>query len=81
MYVFLVEFRTDNLTDARHLVAAEWYRKISRWLADGSFKPNRPKVLPGGLESVSNGLQLLETGNVHGEKLVYRITDTPGLKA
>ncbi|KAL1723113.1 chaperonin 10-like protein [Schizophyllum commune] len=70
---------TAHTDDAKF--AAEWYRKISRWLADGSFKPNRPKVLPGGLESVANGLQLLETGNVHGEKLVYRIADTPGLKA
>uniref|UniRef100_D8Q135 Enoyl reductase (ER) domain-containing protein n=1 Tax=Schizophyllum commune (strain H4-8 / FGSC 9210) TaxID=578458 RepID=D8Q135_SCHCM len=70
---------TAHTDDAKF--AAEWYRKISRWLADGSFKPNRPKVLPGGLESVANGLQLLETGNVHGEKLVYRIADTPGLEA
>ncbi|KAI5895254.1 GroES-like protein [Schizophyllum commune H4-8] len=70
---------TAHFEDAKF--AAEWYRKISRWLADGSFKPNRPKVLPRGLESVAHGLELLETGNVHAEKLVYRIADTPSLKA
>ncbi|KAL1748203.1 chaperonin 10-like protein [Schizophyllum fasciatum] len=61
--------------------AAEYYRKISRWLADKSFKANRPKVLIGGLESVSKGLDLLQSGQVHAEKLVYRIADTPALKA
>ena len=68
------------LTDAHDLVAAEYYRKFSHWLADGSFKPNRPTVLPGGLQSVAHGLELLETGKVHAEKLVYRIADTPGLQ-
>lgn len=68
------------LADAHNLVAADYYRKFSHWLADGSFKPNRPRVLPGGLQSVVHGLELLETGKVHAEKLVYRIADTPGLE-
>ncbi|TRM69840.1 chaperonin 10-like protein [Schizophyllum amplum] len=63
--------------------AASFYRKISLWLAESAnpFKCNRCKVMPSGLADVGKGLELLSTGNVHGEKIVYRIADTPGLKA
>ncbi|KAL1725792.1 chaperonin 10-like protein [Schizophyllum commune] len=74
----LTRVATAHTDDANF--AAEYYRKFSHWLADGSFKPNRPRVLPGGLQSVAHGLELLETGKVHAEKLVYRIADTPGLQ-
>ncbi|KAL5522724.1 hypothetical protein ACEPAG_8742 [Sanghuangporus baumii] len=61
--------------------AARFYRQIGQWLAASPpFKTNRAKVLPEGLASVPKGLELLRTGQVHGEKLVYRIADTPGLK-
>jgi len=42
-----------------------------------ALQPNRPKVLPNGLASVAEGLNLLQSDQVHGEKLVYRIADTP----
>ncbi|KAL1762802.1 chaperonin 10-like protein [Schizophyllum commune] len=74
----LTRVATAHTNDAKF--AADYYRKFSHWLADGSFKPNRPRVLPGGLQSVAHGLELLETGKVHAEKLVYRIADTPGLQ-
>ncbi|KAL1742216.1 chaperonin 10-like protein [Schizophyllum fasciatum] len=61
--------------------AAEYYRKIARWLADGSFRANRARVMPRGLASVPEGLELLRAGKVHAEKLVYRIADTPGVEA
>ncbi|KAL5522799.1 hypothetical protein ACEPAG_8817 [Sanghuangporus baumii] len=61
--------------------AARFYRQIGQWLAASPpFQPNRVTVLPGGLASVPKGLELLKTGKVHGEKLVYRIAETPGLK-
>ncbi|KAL5498916.1 hypothetical protein ACEPAH_1434 [Sanghuangporus vaninii] len=61
--------------------SARFYRQIGQWLAASPpFQPNRVKVLPDGLASVPKGLELLKTGKVHGEKLVYRIADTPGLK-
>lgn len=41
------------------------------------MQPNRAKILPNGLASVSEGLTLLQSDKVHGEKLVYRIADTP----
>lgn len=37
--------------------------------------------MPDGLASVDRGIDMLIKGEVHGEKLVYRIADTPGLKA
>ena len=65
------------------LVAAPFYRQISRWLADEKepFIPNRVKIMPNGLDDVAEGLALLLDKKVHGEKLVYRIADTPGIKA
>ena len=68
-------------TDLQLAVAAPFYRKISHWLSEGSYKCNRTKILPGGLADVFKGLDLLKSGEVHGEKLVYRIADTPGIKA
>jgi len=43
------------------------------------FKLVQPKVLPNGLASVADGLKLHKEGGVSGEKLTYRIADTPGL--
>ncbi|KAL5498917.1 hypothetical protein ACEPAH_1435 [Sanghuangporus vaninii] len=61
--------------------SARFYRQIGQWLAASPpLRPNRVKVLPDGLASVPKGLELLKTGKVHGEKLVYRIANTPGLK-
>ena len=67
------------------IVAARWYRQIGGWLVKTpdnptAFQANRVKILPDGLASVERGLELLKTGQVHGEKLVYRIADTPQLK-
>ncbi|KAI0347680.1 GroES-like protein [Trametopsis cervina] len=66
--------------------AARWYRKVAGWLAPSEsnptpFLPNRVRLLPDGLASVPEGLELLRTKQVHAEKLVYRIADTPQLKA
>ncbi|KAI0752214.1 chaperonin 10-like protein [Irpex lacteus] len=66
--------------------AARWYRQISRWLVRSAsnqapFQPNKVRLLPDGLASVPEGIKLLEEGKVHGEKLVYRIVDTPQLQS
>ncbi|KAL5495883.1 hypothetical protein ACEPAI_1347 [Sanghuangporus weigelae] len=60
-------------------------RQLTNYLAPSPtnpvpFKPNRVKIMPSGLASVGEGLKLLKEGKVHGQKLVYRITDTPQLK-
>lgn len=64
------------------LVASRYYARASEWLqphAGSPLRPNRVKLLPGGLESIRSGLELLQNGKVHAEKLVYRISETPGI--
>ena len=66
------------------LVASRFYRQISSYLAASPSNPKvlqplRVRVMPKGLASVDEGLALLREDKVHGEKLVYRITDTPGI--
>ena len=39
----------------------------------------RSKMMPKGLDSVKDGIQLLRDNKVSGEKLLYRISDTAGL--
>ena len=67
---------------------SDWTEKFYRWIskylekADWNptpFQPNRVKVIPEGLKGVPSGLELLRNGKVHGEKLVYRIAETPGI--
>lgn len=59
--------------------ARRWFRQLGKWLDAGKFQPNVVKVVPGGLAGVKEGLRLLEEGKVSGEKMVYRIADTPAL--
>jgi NADPH:quinone reductase-like Zn-dependent oxidoreductase len=56
--------------------AAKWYRLIGKWIDSGKFKPNKVKIVPGGLDGVVEGLKLLENNQVNGVKLVYRISET-----
>ena len=70
----------------RETVASRFYRQISSYLAASPSNPKpfqtlHVKLLPNGLASVEEGLALLKGNKLHGEKLVYRIADTPGLKA
>ncbi|KAI5118213.1 hypothetical protein M0805_004703 [Coniferiporia weirii] len=65
--------------------AARFYHQISEWLMPSAsnpvpFQTNRVKVIPGGLAGVAEGLSLLKNGKVHAEKLVYRISETPGIQ-
>lgn len=40
-------------------------------LGDGTIKVHLPKVLPGGLDGILGGLQMMKEGKVSGEKLMY----------
>ena len=73
----------DAHNGAPHLqdLASAYYRLIGRWLADGRFEPHPHEVLPGGLAGVEEGLRRLQEGKVSAKKLVFRIDETPGLKA
>ena len=59
--------------------ATKWYPLIGKWLDDGSFKANKVKLIPGGLDGVAEGMKLLKGGKVNGVKLVYRISETKSL--
>lgn len=49
---------------------------LKQFLESGKLIPNRVKVMPGGLNSVPEGLRLAQAGKISGEKLVYRVADT-----
>ncbi|EJD00001.1 dehydrogenase [Fomitiporia mediterranea MF3/22] len=46
-------------------------------LSNGKLKPGPIKVMPKGLESANDGLDYMREGKVSGEKIIYRIADTP----
>ncbi|KAJ5999628.1 hypothetical protein N7481_000037 [Penicillium waksmanii] len=46
-------------------------------LQEGKIKVHPPKVGKNGLKGVLEGLQLLKTDQVRGEKLVYNVSETP----
>lgn len=60
--------------------AAKYAKLVGEWLEAGLIKPQKVKIVPGGLEGVEEGLRMLQEGEVSGEKLVYRISETPGLE-
>jgi len=62
--------------------AARFYRQISQYLAKSEknskpLLPNKVRIMPGGLASVEKGLEMLKAGEVHAEKLVYKVSETP----
>lgn len=59
--------------------AAKYFKLAGEWLDAGLLKPQKVTIVPGGLSGVEEGLRRLQEGEVSGEKLVYRISETPGL--
>jgi NADPH2:quinone reductase len=62
-------------------LASAYYRLFGKWLQEGRFEPHPYEVVKGGLQGVEEGLRRLQEGKVSAKKLVFRIADTPGLKA
>jgi NADPH:quinone reductase-like Zn-dependent oxidoreductase len=57
---------------------AKIFWKLSEGLvAEGKIRVHPPRVGKDGLKGVLNGFQAMREGRVSGEKLVYRIEDTP----
>ncbi|GAA5963726.1 hypothetical protein JCM21900_004112 [Sporobolomyces salmonicolor] len=61
--------------------AEHWFARVGEWIERGEFKSQRVTVVPGGLAGVEEGLRRLQQHEVKGEKLVYRIAETPGLSS
>ncbi|KAI0648658.1 GroES-like protein [Trametes meyenii] len=51
-------------------------KEFEKLLADGSFKPNTPEVLPGGLNAVVEGLERLKANAVSAKKLIVHPQET-----
>ncbi|KAJ5671986.1 chaperonin 10-like protein [Penicillium longicatenatum] len=56
--------------------AIGWWKIAEPLLAAGKIKVHTPKVNPGGLRGVLDGLELLKNDKVSGEKLVYNVAET-----
>ncbi|KZV68035.1 GroES-like protein [Peniophora sp. CONT] len=63
-----------------HLGDAAKYAKLAtQLLASGILKPIPIRIWDNGLEGINAAMQYMMDGKVSGEKIVFRITDTPGL--
>lgn len=70
---------TAHSDDSDGEFTKKWFDWLGPALDRGEFRPQRVTIIPGGLEGVAEGLRRLANHEVRGEKLVYRIQDTPGL--
>jgi NADPH:quinone reductase-like Zn-dependent oxidoreductase len=59
--------------------AERFFPQLEQWLKEGKITPNKVTIVPNGLAGVSEGFQRMRDKKVSGEKLVFRISDTPGL--
>lgn len=51
----------------------ELYQSLPAWLESGYMKPNKPRIVDGGLDGVEKGFELYRSGKISGEKIVYKI--------
>ncbi len=59
----------------------KWYTKLGELLSENKIKPQKVVVMEGGLAGVKEGLRRLKANEVRAAKLVYRVSDTPGLES
>ncbi|KAK9312194.1 chaperonin 10-like protein [Lipomyces starkeyi] len=73
------EFSPDTIPaiPERFEFAKNWVKAVEPLLFAGKIKVPKPKIGKDGLKGVLNGLQLLRENKVSGEKLVYRVNETP----
>lgn len=55
----------------------EWTKVAEKLWAEGKWKPHPQRTGPNGLMGVLDGLNVMRQGLVSGQKLVYRVDDTP----
>ncbi|TDZ16994.1 Trans-enoyl reductase fsa3 [Colletotrichum orbiculare MAFF 240422] len=56
-----------------HRLGEEFFANLPRWVEEGKIKPNKPTVIPGGLDGVIRGFQEYRNGNISATKLVYKL--------
>ncbi|KAF8138742.1 chaperonin 10-like protein [Boletus edulis] len=59
-----------------HAVGVKFSIALTKWLEEGTIKPNKVEVLPGGLNGIVPGLRRLQTNSVSATKLVVRPAET-----
>ncbi|KAI0036673.1 zinc-binding oxidoreductase ToxD [Vararia minispora EC-137] len=57
-----------------------WAKLNTDLLAQGKIRPAPIQVMPHGIASVNDAFQYMIDGKVSGVKLIFRISDTPGLQ-
>ncbi|GAD97953.1 zinc-binding oxidoreductase ToxD, putative [Paecilomyces variotii No. 5] len=57
--------------------AEKFWAMAEKLFAEGKVEAHPPKVNPGGLKGVLDGLNLLRENKVSGKKLVYNVDETP----
>ncbi|KAI5120956.1 hypothetical protein M0805_001661 [Coniferiporia weirii] len=61
----------------QHAFGINAAKLLSELLESGKIKFNPIKLMPSGLASVKDGLEYMRSAKVSGEKITYRISDTP----
>ncbi|KAF4829750.1 Zinc-type alcohol dehydrogenase-like protein [Colletotrichum tropicale] len=59
--------------EADHKLGIEFFEKLPGWVEEGKIKPNKAKIIPGGLDGVSKGFQEYRDGSISATKLVYKL--------
>ncbi|KAF9870974.1 hypothetical protein CkaCkLH20_11646 [Colletotrichum karsti] len=56
-----------------HKLGTEFFEKLPGWVEEGKIRPNKPKIIPGGLDGVTKGFQEYRDGDISATKLVYKL--------
>ncbi|CRG92400.1 hypothetical protein PISL3812_09459 [Talaromyces islandicus] len=74
-YFEFKDFKIEAKPEDKEYAAMFW-DITSQLFAEGKLKAHPPKVNPGGLRGVLEGLNLMREDKVSGEKLVYNVDET-----
>ncbi|KAI5120953.1 hypothetical protein M0805_001658 [Coniferiporia weirii] len=73
-----IEIRYKRPADPeQHAFGIKAAKLLSEVLQSGKIKSGPMKLMPNGLASVKDGFEYMRSGKVSGEKITYRISDTP----
>lgn len=68
---FLFKYYPANAEDYKS--SMDFLQALTRLLQEQKVVPVKHRLMNGGLENISRGFDEMRSGNVRGEKLVYRI--------
>lgn len=54
----------------------KWFETMQRLIDAGKIRPHPPRVMPGGIEGILDGVEIMRKKEVSGEKLVYLIANS-----